>query len=221
MVSTKIVGDNQAFITLTGERLYSLKQLVSYMRRMDATEFAHHANKERNDFANWISAVFKEKALAKKLSTSQFDTLAVLTRAVTTSTKKVTPVKKVSSPKKRTTKKAVSQPKKTVQVVSHKSEKRTQSKPVGKVKQLGMFEKNPHVTTEEEELEAKRLTIHEQIEHLENQTKHLTKYHKNTNRSPISNKDVDLKEHLVDFTLGLIIGIVLGFILVRSLGLFA
>jgi hypothetical protein len=218
MVSTKIVGDDQAFVTASGQRLYSIKQLVSYMKRVDGQEYSHHANSQRNDFANWVSDVFKEKSLAKKLSPSQADSINVLTAAVAPQKKKTASKKSV---KKVASKKTVAK-KPVVKIVkTKKAEKKVIRKPAIKVKKPGMFEKNPHVKTEEEEIEEKRLNIHEQIEHLENQTKHLTRYHKNTNRAPLSDKDVDIKEHLVDFTLGLIIGIVLGFVLAKSLGLFA
>ncbi|MFT4313178.1 MAG: hypothetical protein ACMXYA_02125 [Candidatus Woesearchaeota archaeon] len=71
-------------------------------------------------------------------------------------------------------------------------------------------------TVEKKKDNLKKIKHH--ITQLENETSHLTKYNHTKSKKPILDKDVDIKDHLVDFALGFSIGIILGFILARGLG---
>ncbi len=59
--------EGQEFITSSGNKLFSVEDLKSYLNNASDEEFSHHVNSERNDFANWIEHVFHDKELASKL----------------------------------------------------------------------------------------------------------------------------------------------------------
>lgn len=73
-----------------------------------------------------------------------------------------------------------------------------------------------------EHLGAHKRTIHEQINHLDSQLAHLTRHHHHTTaRENVGSAllEESVKERILDFSLGLIVGLMLGFILAKSLGL--
>jgi hypothetical protein len=53
------------FVLVNGIPLKNLKELAVSMESMNDWVFGHHVNESRNDFAAWISDVFKEHELAK------------------------------------------------------------------------------------------------------------------------------------------------------------
>jgi hypothetical protein len=61
------VGDDQAFVLTTGEKLYSLDDLSEAINLIDPDSFAIHVNTDKNDFANWVQHVFGEDQLAEAL----------------------------------------------------------------------------------------------------------------------------------------------------------
>lgn len=61
-------SQNNFFILNSGEELKSVKELATAFENMHPDVFFHHANENKNDFANWVDDVFKEKELATELS---------------------------------------------------------------------------------------------------------------------------------------------------------
>lgn len=59
--------EGKEFILHDGSRMYSIKELSLRLESMDQHVFNHHVNPERNDFANWIRDVFKDKGLASRV----------------------------------------------------------------------------------------------------------------------------------------------------------
>lgn len=59
--------ETKAFITANGEKLYSLKDLLEALERMDEPTFRYHVNSKKNDFQNWIREVLYDKRLARAL----------------------------------------------------------------------------------------------------------------------------------------------------------
>ncbi len=55
------------FHLANGKYLKSIKELGDSLEKMDKGIFNHHVNNERNDFANWVELVFKDKTLAKEI----------------------------------------------------------------------------------------------------------------------------------------------------------
>jgi len=65
-------------------------------------------------------------------------------------------------------------------------------------------------------------TIHAQIDHLDRELAHLTRHHMHTTAHEnvgSASLEESVKERILDFALGLIVGLMLGFILAKSLGL--
>ena len=58
----------QAFVLRNGRVLKNLHELANALLSMDNETFAHHVTREKNDFANWISGVFRDEKLAKQIS---------------------------------------------------------------------------------------------------------------------------------------------------------
>ncbi|MFT7615521.1 MAG: hypothetical protein ACI8Y7_000335 [Candidatus Woesearchaeota archaeon] len=80
-----------------------------------------------------------------------------------------------------------------------------------------VFGRRPHIKTEEEE--AVRLDLHEQIHHLNKHTNHLTQHHKHTTSDDTVSVEEEVHKRLVDWVFGFIIGLVMGFLLAKSLGI--
>lgn len=71
---------DKQFILRTGQRLKNLKELYTFLKNVDEAIFNHHVNRNKNDFANWIRDVLKEKELStqlKKIKNKQ-ETLKVI-----------------------------------------------------------------------------------------------------------------------------------------------
>ncbi|MCG2695406.1 hypothetical protein L6248_00515 [Candidatus Parcubacteria bacterium] len=67
-------SDEYCFWTNDNRALRNLEDLVQALKEMNDDVFCHHANKEKNDFANWIKDVLKDIELAravKRLKTRQ------------------------------------------------------------------------------------------------------------------------------------------------------
>lgn len=62
-----VAEDWKAFWFNHGVVAKSLRELSAALDDMNSVEFAHHVNAERNDFANWVSDVIGDEALAVKL----------------------------------------------------------------------------------------------------------------------------------------------------------
>lgn len=58
---------DKSFYLQNGELARDLLQLAEEIDAASKDVFEHHVNDERNDFAAWVEAVFKEKKLAEKL----------------------------------------------------------------------------------------------------------------------------------------------------------
>jgi len=61
------VGDNQAFTSNSGERLYCIRDLLNTLPHMHENVFNHHTKHGRNDFANWIGDVFQYYDVAEQV----------------------------------------------------------------------------------------------------------------------------------------------------------
>ena len=55
------------FVLVNGIPLKNVKELAMSLETMNEWVFRHHVNESRNDFAAWISDVFKEHDLAKEV----------------------------------------------------------------------------------------------------------------------------------------------------------
>ncbi|MBC8500711.1 MAG: hypothetical protein ISS25_00430 [Nanoarchaeota archaeon] len=55
------------FYLRNGNTLKSIKEFYDSLEIMSDDDFSFHVNDEKNDFANWVRGVFKEKELAEKL----------------------------------------------------------------------------------------------------------------------------------------------------------
>ncbi len=73
-VKTKLkknIPENHFFVFVSGEKIKNVKELADTLEMVDEHHFKHHANKNKNDFANWISDVFEEFDLAEKIKTAR------------------------------------------------------------------------------------------------------------------------------------------------------
>lgn len=58
------VPDQFAFFVSDGKVVKNLKELVKALGEISEDAFRHHANKEKNDFSNWIKDVMSYNDLA-------------------------------------------------------------------------------------------------------------------------------------------------------------
>ena len=58
------------FVLHDGKKLKSIIDMVDEFKDMSIDVFNHHVNEGRNDFANWVDDVFKDKELAEELRRS-------------------------------------------------------------------------------------------------------------------------------------------------------
>ena len=58
---------NKEFFLADGRKLRNLKELAFSLGDMADDVFWHHVNDVKNDFADWVDGVFKEKELAEEL----------------------------------------------------------------------------------------------------------------------------------------------------------
>jgi hypothetical protein len=61
------ISPDKYFWARDGTVIKNLRELYGALLRMDKGTFSHHANKERNDFYNWVKDVFNDKGLANSL----------------------------------------------------------------------------------------------------------------------------------------------------------
>lgn len=62
------VAPEKCFWINNGPILHNVYELLNALKAMDDAKFAHHANKEKNDFANWAADVLKDNYLARRLT---------------------------------------------------------------------------------------------------------------------------------------------------------
>jgi|GEM_PF-4017878 len=62
-----VVESSKYFYLHDGRTLKSIHEFVEALKTMDDYTFSHHVTVDRNDFANWISGVFGEIALASQV----------------------------------------------------------------------------------------------------------------------------------------------------------
>ena len=63
----KKIKPKHHFILKGGHRIKSMKELKESIKFMDKHTFDHHVKKDKNDFAEWIMKVIKDKGLAEKI----------------------------------------------------------------------------------------------------------------------------------------------------------
>lgn len=61
------VAPEKCFWVNNGPILRNVYELLNALKGIDAVKFMHHANKERNDFANWAADVLKDNGLARRI----------------------------------------------------------------------------------------------------------------------------------------------------------
>ena len=59
-----VCSPDKSFFASDGKVFKSLADLAAGVQRMHPDTFKHHANKEKNDFSNWVRDVFGEQQLA-------------------------------------------------------------------------------------------------------------------------------------------------------------
>ena len=62
---------DRAFWAVDGHIVHNLVELKQALDSMMSETYAYHANRDKNDFAKWVSDVLGEKTLAEKLSKSK------------------------------------------------------------------------------------------------------------------------------------------------------
>jgi hypothetical protein len=63
------VQPERAFWVNNGPVLKSLGEFAQGVSKLKPAQFAHHVNREKNDFANWVAEVIGDNVLARKLKT--------------------------------------------------------------------------------------------------------------------------------------------------------
>ena len=66
-----LVSPENYFRLNNGLVLKDIGELYLAMKKMEGGVYSHHVTPEKNDFANWIEFVFKNKVLAKEVSKSR------------------------------------------------------------------------------------------------------------------------------------------------------
>lgn len=62
------IHDQRAFWVNNGPVIKNLDELKLALRKMDQKTFMHHLNKEKNDFAKWISDVVGDSILGNSIA---------------------------------------------------------------------------------------------------------------------------------------------------------
>jgi len=81
---TKLSEDTHAFVLSDGHKIRSISQLITLLPTISDETFNSHVNPNKNDFAQWIDAVFNDGALAdivRKCSTRK-DLYVALKKAI-------------------------------------------------------------------------------------------------------------------------------------------
>jgi len=63
----KKIKPEHHFILKGGHRIKNMKELKESIKFMDNHTFKHHVTKDKNDFAEWIKNIVKDKDLAEKI----------------------------------------------------------------------------------------------------------------------------------------------------------
>lgn len=61
------IPENKWFYFKHGKRASNIAELKTVLESISESEFKHHVNYDKNDFASWIENVFEEKKLAKNM----------------------------------------------------------------------------------------------------------------------------------------------------------
>ncbi len=63
----KIIPKDKWFYFTHGKHSSSIHELKEVLEEMKGADYAHHVNKHKNDFADWVGHVFNEKELAEQM----------------------------------------------------------------------------------------------------------------------------------------------------------
>ena len=63
----KFVGEDLAFITKNGQKLYSIVDLLLWLYSCSDDDFRYHINEKENHFYTWIRDAIKDLDLAEKI----------------------------------------------------------------------------------------------------------------------------------------------------------
>lgn len=64
------VPDQYVFWCNDGRMIRSIRELKEALELMSEATYAYHANREKNDFSNWIKDIIGDEKLARDLSKS-------------------------------------------------------------------------------------------------------------------------------------------------------
>lgn len=64
------VPEEHVFRCCDGRILRNMKELEEAFTRMTDETFSYHSNNERNDFANWVRDVIRDRKLAREIEIS-------------------------------------------------------------------------------------------------------------------------------------------------------
>lgn len=67
MATYAVTDPKKHFYLHDGGSLSSLDELFAELQTMDTRVWEHHVNESRNDFANWVREVMKDRFLAKNI----------------------------------------------------------------------------------------------------------------------------------------------------------
>ena len=62
------INPEHYFVLHGGKTIKDLDELVQVLRSIDKKTFEYHVNDSKNDFANWIQYVFKNRRLAESIA---------------------------------------------------------------------------------------------------------------------------------------------------------
>ena len=65
------VPTEHTFVLNDGRRLKNLNELAVMLQDMNDSVFSHHVNDSKNDFANWVRDIVKEKDMADSISSKR------------------------------------------------------------------------------------------------------------------------------------------------------
>ena len=65
------IGQENCFWVNNGPVLKNLEELSRCLSEMSDDSFSYHANKEKNDFSNWLSEVIGDKKLAADIQSAR------------------------------------------------------------------------------------------------------------------------------------------------------
>ncbi len=206
--------NDKPFICTNGQQISSINQLYISLKTMPKDVFLFHTAQSGNHFASWVKDVFSQPALAEELNNAhtQIGTLGVLEKFLIQEQRKLEE-EQAKFPK------GVKETQQTKTVAPVKTEPVQQN-----TESLAKTESD--VTENQDDstfISQDHKKIHHHIKKLHGELAHLTKHkthmptHHPHNAQPVTES---VKDKLVDFGFGLIIGIVLGLIIAKSSGFF-